>query len=46
MPCGRLIKPNIVKPRVMLWASVKAVIVLIIFKKPEIQKSNPKINKI
>ena len=46
VPCGNLISSKTVKPSVILWAIVKAVIVLIIFTKPVIQKSKPNINKI
>ena len=46
VPCGNLISSKTVKPSVMLWAIVKAVIVFIMFTKPVIQKSSPNINKI
>ena len=46
VPWGKDISSKTVKPSVILWAIVKAVIVLIIFINPDIQKSNPNINKI
>ena len=46
VPWGKDIISKTVKPSVILWAIVKAVMVLIIFINPDIQKSNPNINKI
>ena len=40
---GSEIKPKTDKPKVMLWATVKAVIVLMATIKFETRKSNPKI---
>ena len=46
VPWGNDISSKTVNPSVILCAIVKAVIVLIIFINPDIQKSNPNINNI
>ena len=46
VPWGKDINSKTVRPNVILWANVKAVMVLMIFKIPEIQKSKPNINRI
>ena len=46
VPFGKDIIPNTVIPRVILWAIVNAVIAFNIFKKPDIHKIKPNINRI